>query len=323
MGDKNRNMTKDSGFNSSDKIRDEAKDKKSEGTSDNTTVVSKRPRRACRDREYNLRDSSIINRIETERRRASPKTPKPKSKPPPLSKYRRRTANARERNRMKEINDAFDELRDVIPKPHENDTITDAVMEEEGGVMKLTKITTLRLAMNYIRALRETLGYDNSALNDTSSNNITSSLDDGSSSSATSSRINNSSTNNRISSTSTNSSPTSSASDLSSSPAPVSPPSGCRSCSSPESGSEELSNTLENCALASSTTEGYTRPVDHTTTYTATISTKTIPNTMATGNIPSVPPPPYNSTHFYHQPYSLQQAFIQRFGYNMPQQTAS
>ena len=103
------------------------------------------------EREYNLRSSSIINRIQTEQRQQQPRQPKPKAKPPPLSKYRRRTANSRERGRMREINDAFEVLRLAIP----------SYPSEQTGV-KLTKITTLRLALNYIGALREMLGYDDS-----------------------------------------------------------------------------------------------------------------------------------------------------------------
>jgi len=104
-------------------------------------------RRSARQVEYNLRTSSILNRIETEQRRKMPKTPKPKNKPPPLSKYRRKTANSRERQRMQEINDAFVELQNAIPNLPANNA-------------KLTKITTLRLALNYIASLREMLGYD-------------------------------------------------------------------------------------------------------------------------------------------------------------------
>ena len=102
--------------------------------------------RARKPKDYNLRQSSLINRIQTERRRSEPKQQKPKSKPPPLSKYRRRTANARERGRMHEINEAFDELQKVVPQYPDSST-------------KPTKITTLRLAMNYIQALRDMLGY--------------------------------------------------------------------------------------------------------------------------------------------------------------------
>lgn len=70
---------------------------------------------------------------------------KPRSMP--LSKYRRKTANARERSRMLEINEAFETLRRVIPQM----TSTECTGE------KLTKISTLRLAMNYISALSSLL----------------------------------------------------------------------------------------------------------------------------------------------------------------------
>lgn len=70
-----------------------------------------------------------------------------KSKSAPLSKYRRKTANARERTRMKEINQAFEALRKAVPQ------ITPTQQQNE----KLTKITTLRLAMKYISALSAAL----------------------------------------------------------------------------------------------------------------------------------------------------------------------
>ena len=96
--------------------------------------------------EYNLRKKTIVNRIKTEKKKHIPKAPKPKSSPAPLSKYRRRAANARERGRMTDINGAFETLKDVLPNI------------EDGQNFKLTKITTLRLAMNYISALRDMLG---------------------------------------------------------------------------------------------------------------------------------------------------------------------
>ncbi|XP_050330651.1 helix-loop-helix protein delilah [Bactrocera neohumeralis] len=73
-----------------------------------------------------------------------------KSKAPPLSKYRRKTANARERTRMREINTAFENLRHCVPP---------SIAVEEAGPTneKLTKITTLRLAMKYIGLLTEVL----------------------------------------------------------------------------------------------------------------------------------------------------------------------
>ncbi|CAB4056338.1 TX [Lepeophtheirus salmonis] len=99
--------------------------------------------------KYGLRAKSIQRRIEVESKVRAPKpekrTPKPRSRPPPLSKYRRKTANARERDRMREINDAFEALQKAIPGME--------VKKEE----KCTKLNTLKLAMNYIKALSDLL----------------------------------------------------------------------------------------------------------------------------------------------------------------------
>ncbi|XP_022900932.1 helix-loop-helix protein delilah-like [Onthophagus taurus] len=76
------------------------------------------------------------------------KQTKPKQKPAPLSKYRRKTANARERSRMREINQAFETLRRAVPH---------ICSSQNGANEKLTKITTLRLAMKYISSLSAVL----------------------------------------------------------------------------------------------------------------------------------------------------------------------
>ncbi|KAL3872934.1 hypothetical protein ACJMK2_036106 [Sinanodonta woodiana] len=96
--------------------------------------------------EYNLRKRTLVVRLKTEKRKESPKQPKPKSSPAPLSKYRRRVANARERGRMQDINEAFQKLENVLP--------------DEGKGPKVTKVMTLRFALQYIAALRRILGYD-------------------------------------------------------------------------------------------------------------------------------------------------------------------
>ena len=62
-----------------------------------------------------------------------------------MSKYRRKTANARERQRMHQVNLAFEKLKAAIPH-HKLDLI-----ESD------TKITTLRCAISYINALSELL----------------------------------------------------------------------------------------------------------------------------------------------------------------------
>ncbi|XP_048761867.1 neurogenic differentiation factor 1-like [Ostrea edulis] len=57
----------------------------------------------------------------------------------------RHGATVRERNRMHMLNDAFDELRKVVPK------------NNLGEHQKLSKIATLRLAIRYISSLTKTL----------------------------------------------------------------------------------------------------------------------------------------------------------------------
>ncbi|XP_014240006.1 neurogenic differentiation factor 6-like [Cimex lectularius] len=97
---------------------------------------------------YSLRPRSTVRKTEDEEEeilwKRRPRK-RPKTKPVPLSKYRRKTANARERCRMREINEAFDCLRRCVPHGESN--------EQE----KLTKISTLRLAMKYIAALSAAL----------------------------------------------------------------------------------------------------------------------------------------------------------------------
>ena len=68
---------------------------------------------------YKLRDVSLKKREEMEIRKNQPKKrgPKPRPKSAPMSKYRRKTANLRERLRMGEINVAFEKLRDKLPNP--------------------------------------------------------------------------------------------------------------------------------------------------------------------------------------------------------------
>lgn len=105
--------------------------------------------------KYSLRPRSLRRVTESAKQVLSEtggrqnKPHKQKQKAAPLSKYRRKTANARERNRMREINQAFETLRRVIPHMQ--------AAQVPGANEKLTKITTLRLAMKYISTLSAAL----------------------------------------------------------------------------------------------------------------------------------------------------------------------
>lgn len=126
--------------------------------------------------KYSLRPRSIAKRLEVEQKlkqertvQPQKRTPKPKQKPAPLSKYRRKTANARERCRMKEINQAFETLRKAIPQetlayhsesPSPSSSSSSSSSTCGSSSEKWTKITTLRLAMDYIEALTRVLEHD-------------------------------------------------------------------------------------------------------------------------------------------------------------------
>lgn len=69
---------------------------------------------------------------------------------------RRNKANARERNRMHQINDAFDSLRRRIPI-YQCFLVTNEANVAVNAAQKLSKIETLRLAQNYIGLLNKVL----------------------------------------------------------------------------------------------------------------------------------------------------------------------
>lgn len=108
-------------------------------------------------KSYTLRACSIQKRMETESRKSQPRKrgPKPRPKSAPMSKYRRKTANLRERQRMGEINNAFERLRDRIPNP---------VLSGRGKCEKLTKINILHVTINYIRAMESLLATGDSGI---------------------------------------------------------------------------------------------------------------------------------------------------------------
>lgn len=86
-----------------------------------------------------------------------------KVKPAPQVAVARR--NARERNRVKQVNNGFSLLRDHIP-PEIAETFEQA---GRGSAKKLSKVETLRMAVEYIRSLEQMLALDTSDDSDLSS----------------------------------------------------------------------------------------------------------------------------------------------------------
>ncbi|ODM92228.1 Helix-loop-helix protein delilah [Orchesella cincta] len=164
---KSRNVSQGTPKSSSKKSSRHPPDK-----NNNNPSGSKESKKSKDYEKYSLRPRSIQNRIETEKRQKGElkKEPKPKHKPPPLSKYRRKTANARERSRMREINTAYELLQSTVPQYPVLPTNAQGKTCE-----KLTKITTLRLAMNYIQTLKTLLKQPSSS-ESSSSSSTTSSL---------------------------------------------------------------------------------------------------------------------------------------------------
>ena len=86
---------------------------------------------------YTVRDEKVTSTTKTFNKKLNAKNNSAKIK------IRRYKANARERHRMHNLNSALDTLREYIPIKNQS--------------QKLSKIETLRLARNYIVALREIL----------------------------------------------------------------------------------------------------------------------------------------------------------------------
>merc|ERR1719510_434408 len=98
--------------------------------------------------KYKLRNNKRTD-SEDESLKVGPKKrgPKPRLRSAGMSRYRRKEANARERQRQGEINTGFDKLREKIPHPGPSN----------GKCEKLRKIDILHVAIEYIRALENLL----------------------------------------------------------------------------------------------------------------------------------------------------------------------
>ena len=67
------------------------------------------------DKSRSLRKTSVKKRLETELKKVGKKRKEKYVKKPRLNKYQRKVANAKERERMKRMNEVFERLKKVVP----------------------------------------------------------------------------------------------------------------------------------------------------------------------------------------------------------------
>ncbi|CAG9820260.1 unnamed protein product [Phaedon cochleariae] len=119
--------------------------------SDRQIIVLRKPQQTYITPETTAKDDILIANTARKKHKTE-KDPKPNLQP--VSVARR---NARERNRVKQVNDGFATLRQHIPN------FIAAAFENtsgRGGNKKLSKVETLRMAVEYIRSLEHILAMD-------------------------------------------------------------------------------------------------------------------------------------------------------------------
>ena len=67
------------------------------------------------DKSRSLRKTSVKKRLETELKKVSKRRKEKICKKPRLNKYQRKVANAKERERMKRMNEEYERLKKVVP----------------------------------------------------------------------------------------------------------------------------------------------------------------------------------------------------------------
>ena len=97
------------------------------------------------DKSRSLRKTSVKKRLETELKKVNKRRKEKICKKPRLNKYQRKVANAKERERMKRMNDEYERLKKVVPMEQLN--------SEEGKDKKVTwlgQIEILEFTFNWV-----------------------------------------------------------------------------------------------------------------------------------------------------------------------------
>ncbi|XP_056642365.1 achaete-scute complex protein T3-like [Diorhabda sublineata] len=120
--------------------------------SERQIIVLRKPQQILpQPKDFNRDDVLITNTAKKKQNKLGKEV---KTNPAPVAVARR---NARERNRVKQVNNGFANLRQHIPN------FIAAAFENNngrGGNKKLSKVETLRMAVEYIRSLEEILAMD-------------------------------------------------------------------------------------------------------------------------------------------------------------------
>ena len=96
------------------------------------------------DKSRSLRKTSVKKRLETEMKKVTKKRKEKYPKKPRLNKYQRKVANAKERERMKRMNEVFERLKKHVPMEQLN--------SDDGKDKKVLFIYHFSLVQNVTRS---------------------------------------------------------------------------------------------------------------------------------------------------------------------------
>ena len=94
------------------------------------------------DKSRSLRKTSVKKRLETELKKVNKRRKEKICKKPRLNKYQRKVANAKERERMKRMNEEYERLKKVVPMEQLN--------SEDGKDKKVTYMRSNIYITSYI-----------------------------------------------------------------------------------------------------------------------------------------------------------------------------
>ena len=107
------------------------------------------------DKSRSLRKTSVKKRLETELKKVNKRRKEKICKKPRLNKYQRKVANAKERERMKRMNDEYERLKKVVPMEQLNsedgkDKKVTLICTSYGSQLRTARIEILEFTFNWV-----------------------------------------------------------------------------------------------------------------------------------------------------------------------------